>query len=65
MNKAGQPDAPVDTQTMWRPVSNPTASVPVAPTIVHKPKRQRRGRTDAQMLDDETDPRYIISRRHI
>ena len=65
MNKAGQPDAPVDTQTMWRPVSNPTTSVPVAPTIVHKPKRQRRGRTDAQMLDDETDPRYIISRRHI
>ena len=28
-------------------------------------KRQARGRTQAQMADEDTDPRYIIARRHI
>ena len=53
---------------MWRPAPVPDA-VPTRTTTSHqptkKPKRQARGRTLAEMEDDETDRRYCISRRHI
>lgn len=94
MKKAGEPDAPIPSQKMWRPpvVSTPatpsatftptttsatvtpaTTSAAVTPvttsatvtTVKPKPKRQARGRTEQQMMDDDTDPRYVISRRHI
>lgn len=67
LNKAGTPDPPVATQKMWRPVrtaavESQTATSYSAPT---KPKRQARGRTAAEMEDDDTDFRYAITRRHI
>ena len=38
--------------------TNPDTSKP-------KPKRQARGRTVTELEDDDTDPRYVIQRRHI
>ena len=66
--KAGEPDDPIADQKMWRPAldapEKPTPR-PTTTTIKAKPKRQRRGRTDSEMEDDNTDPRYTITRRHI
>ena len=51
---------------MWRPrasvdnIDGPTL-IPRKP----KPKRQARGRTGAELNDDDTDSWYFISRRHI
>lgn len=69
MNKAGEPDIPISSQKMWRP--RPSSSSITSPTTINStprinaPKRQRRGRTLAEMDDDETDLRYCISRRQI
>ena len=69
MNKAGEPDAPIPSQKMWRPpvVYTPTSATvtPTTSSTTTKPKRQARGRTEQQMFDDDTDPHYVISRRHI
>ena len=67
MNKSGQPDSPIPTQKLWRPPTDNTTSQQTTTVSVDKtkPKRQARGRTQAEMKDDETDNRYVISRRHI
>ena len=68
MGKAGQPAPPVQSQKMWRPDQSQTitpSTTEVPPVTGPAPKRQRRGRTDAQMQDDDTDPHYVITRRHI
>ena len=68
LNKAGTPDPPVVTQMMWRPVLRSTtveSSIVTSHSAPKKPKRQARGRTQAEMEDDDTDFRYAIARRHI
>ena len=68
MKHAGEPDAPVPTQTMWRPaVDTPTdTTTHTAPCArPPKPKKQARGRTAIELKDDDTDAWYFISRRHI
>ena len=71
LRKAGEPDPPVASQKMWRPVASGTSqSVQAASPLrrtTSKPKRQSRGRTVIKELedDDDTDPRYCIQLRHI
>ena len=76
LKKAGEPDPPIASQKMWRPVPDSTESIECDESRVSattggsdertaKPKRQARGRTAIEMEDDNTDPRYVIQRRHI
>ena len=77
LNKAGEPEPPIASQKMWRPETIATgvssssdsdsdeSETAVADAAVPKPKRQARGRTVIEMQDDNTDPRYVIQRRHI
>jgi len=68
MNKAGEPDTPITSQTMWRPATNPTVVIasPITPKR-QKKKRQSRGRTqeEMQLHDSADDGWYEINRRHI
>ena len=52
---------------MWRPTTAVTTTPSSQPEVAapSKPKRQQRARTDAEFADDDTDPRYEITRRHI
>ena len=67
LSKAGEPDPPIKTQKMWRPANIECTNVvrPAVAPVKPKPKRQARGRTDAELEEDDTDERYCISRRHI
>ena len=66
LNKSGQPDSPVPSQVMWRPTGSVTTTPDVdVPVPRVKPIRQARGRTDAELEDDDTDTWYNIRRRHI
>lgn len=68
MTNAGEPDPPIKTQKMWRPpaldATFPTQVVN-EPVSKPKPKRQSRGRTEEELAEDDVDPHYVISRRHI
>jgi len=66
LNKAGQPDKPIQSQKMWRP-SNASLPAPHDIVVASKAKRQRqlRGRTEAEAADDDTDEWYCVTRRHI
>ena len=68
---ADKPDLPRATEKMWRPMPEVAATTKPCDKEQHesagpaKPKRQQRGRTDAEFADDDSDPRYRIARRHI
>ena len=57
MNKAGQPDPPISSQKIWRPHSESAPQPTTAPVVRVRPRpirRQSRGRTEAEMKDDNT-----------
>ena len=72
MNKAGQPDPPIQTQKMWRPAP-PTTTPPTTTTAYtsrprhDKAVKQARGRTAEELaaLQEQDDGWYRITRRHI